>query len=127
MYRFAFLLLALLPGCSSGPRMHEVSGAVTFDGAPVPDGEIAFIPKDRQYGPDAARIKDGQFKLLVKEGSHQVEIHAARLVKLPPGQKGPMGESELMRHYIPARYNAQTELSADITGPAELQFPLKSR
>jgi hypothetical protein len=70
MLRLLSLLLfaaavALLPmGCNEGPRRYDVSGKVTFKGAPLPAGEIYFDPDSKQnnQGPQGyARIKDGVY------------------------------------------------------------------
>jgi hypothetical protein len=120
------LVLFLVLGCgSSGPAKHTVSGQVTFDGAPVPEGDIIFEPVDKNLAADGGKITDGRYSLEVKPGKHRVVIRASKLVKLPPGQKGAMGETEMHQGYIPARYNEKTELTADISGPRELDFTLK--
>jgi hypothetical protein len=120
----AFTLLVLV-GC--GPAGHTVKGTVSFDGAPVPDGTIVFQPKDTTIAPDSGPIKDGKYSLIVKPGQHNVEIRASKLMPLPAGTKGAMGETELHQEYIPEKYNAKTELSADISGAKEQNFDLKSK
>lgn len=125
------LSLALGPlaaaGCGSGaPNAHTVSGRVTFGGAALPDGDIIFVPADNKAAPDAGKIKDGRYSLAVKEGKHQVQIRASKKMKLPPGEKGALGETELEQDYIPERYNLKTQLTADVFGPREgLNFDLK--
>jgi len=68
--RFAGIaaVLALLSvascGRSSGPAMYDVSGAVTFDGKPLPMGRMTFVPDSRagNTGPAGhADIADGRF------------------------------------------------------------------
>lgn len=57
--------LALVGGCDNGPKRYTVEGAVTFDGTPVPSGEVAFEPdSDRgNKGPGSvARIVNGRYK-----------------------------------------------------------------
>lgn len=104
-------LLLLSLGCGeSGSKMHEVSGTVTFDDKPVPEGDIAFVPDDKAVGPEAGKIKDGKYSLKVREGKNKVEIRATRDV---PGKKGPMGE-QAIEGYIPAQYNVKTTLDADV-------------
>jgi hypothetical protein len=65
---WAALLLATsaaAPGCAdSGPPTYAVSGTVTFDGQPLPYGEVIFTPDAAQKnsGPQGiARIQDGKF------------------------------------------------------------------
>jgi hypothetical protein len=67
----AAVLLAVLSalvsaaGCGpAGPRRHEVSGQVTFQGQPVPVGVIRFLPDTKQgnAGPAGfAAIENGRY------------------------------------------------------------------
>ena len=69
LIRFAGTMLViampLLAGCGgSGPRAVNVSGTVTFNGQPVPQGKIYFDP-DTAAGNDGvqgfARIQEGAY------------------------------------------------------------------
>jgi hypothetical protein len=112
-------------GCgSSGPREYEVTGTVTFDQQPVVDGDIIFVPEEKEFGPDAGKIVDGKYRAKVKAGKKRVVIQASRPV---PGKKGPMGE-QAIEDYIPFRYSdrEKTELRADVgEGKTEHSFALK--
>jgi hypothetical protein len=58
-------LLILGCGGNEGPPRYEVSGSVTYDGQPVPAGEVTFEPDASQgnQGPGSiAQIKDGQYR-----------------------------------------------------------------
>jgi hypothetical protein len=123
----ALLLLAIAPlGCGgSGPETYPVSGTVTFDGQPVPDGDILFVPADGKGLPDPGKIENGEFSFDAKPGPKRVEIEASR-------QTGPVDTSMGMaprQPYIPACYNTETTLTAEVTpdGPNEFDFPLKSQ
>ena len=118
------LVPALLAGCGSS-EFETATGTVTFDGQPVPEGDIIFQPADPKYGPDAGKIIDGKFTLSVRPGSRKVVIRAVRLV---PGKKGPMGE-DAHEDYIPAQYNDDTTLTADVKSGSknDFPFPLKSQ
>ncbi len=100
------LLLAL--GCGSGTC--EVTGTVTFDGQPVPHGDIVLNDVEGRLGPDYGKIEDGRFALQAKPGRKKVEIRASREV---PERKTEMGA--YFEDYIPRRYNAETTLTADVT------------
>jgi hypothetical protein len=123
----AGLLTAAALGCgSSGPREYEVTGTVTFDGQRVPVGDITFLPEEKEFGPDAGKIVDGQYRAKVKAGKKRVVIQASRPV---PGKKGPMGEPAI-EDYVPARYSDRdkTELRAEVgEGKTEHSFALKPR
>src|SRR5687768_9092039 len=68
MIQIAGLACALVvSGCgggSDGQPIYRVSGAVTFDGQPIPQGTIVFSPdlSKRNDGPQGvAPIKDGKY------------------------------------------------------------------
>ena len=54
------VLLIVITGCQTGPRMYDVSGKVTLDdGKAMADGEIYFdsVPTaEHAWGPDYARV-----------------------------------------------------------------------
>jgi len=112
-------------GCGDGrPGMVKVTGTVTFDGRPVENGEIIFISVGKGVAPDAGRIDNGRYDLLVKSGKKRVEIRASRPVV--GGKPNPMGP--VYRDYIPEKYNARTTLEADIKldGANQFDYPLTS-
>lgn len=116
-------------GCGdAGPTMFPVAGTVSLDGAPIAEGDIIFLDADPSIAPDGGKIENGQFKMQAKPGKKRVEIRASRLEKLPSGQAGAMGETEAYVDYIPARYNLNTELTADVqeSGENQFDFPLLS-
>ena len=80
------LLALAASGCTSeaaGPERFPVAGTVTFNGQPVPFGEIQFIPatKKGNNGPAGfATITDGRFDTTIKGrgivgGAHEVVIN----------------------------------------------------
>lgn len=114
-----FALLLLLAGCGgdSGPKRHKVSGTASFDGQPIPEGDIQFLAADGKGPVDGGRIVDGKFSLEVTAGKQRVEIRATRtnpkeLVPsgIEPGKMEPKRED-----YIPARYNTDSTLTAEVT------------
>jgi len=119
-------LVFSITGC--GKDAHTVSGTVTYDGTPLPDGDILFIDPENKVAPDAGKIKDGKFSVAVKPGKKKVEIRASKMQPLPGGKKGAMGETETPVDYIPDRYNTKSELTADISGgSSSLEFKLLSK
>lgn len=74
----AALLLALI-GCGRSP--YKLSGSVTYDGKPVPAGEIVFMPDpgEGNRGPGVlADIKDGRYEMPLNKG-HIGGAYLARL------------------------------------------------
>ena len=122
------LCAALLTvGCgSSGPATSTVSGKVTLDDQPLPDGQIAFVTEDG-LGAGVGDIKNGQYRCQVKGGKFKVKITANKKMPLPPGKKGLHGETEMEMNYIPEAFNEKTTLTADVSGAKVLDFALKSK
>lgn len=129
----AWLLLVALClvtiGCGGGSDKQSVSGTVTFDGQPVPEGEIIFRPADNKGQSDAGRINDGKFSFQSTPGAKKVSITGMRDVpgkfddSNPGSPKTPVRES-----FIPEKYNSRTELTAEVgAGSREFQFDLKSK
>ncbi len=81
-------------GCSSssGPARYELSGKVTFNGRPVPVGEVSLQPDGAQgnTGPGSiAMIKDGQYKTDPVTGV----VGGAYLVRIAGFDGVPVGDS----------------------------------
>lgn len=114
--------MVLACGCGpAGPRTYPVSGTVTFDGKPVTQGDILFIPSDRSLGPEGGRIVDGKFAMRSKEGKCQVEITAVEVGPNTPRVDG----VPVIINYIPARYNTQSELSVEVAPSDENSFEFR--
>lgn len=128
------ILCAAGCGTSSGPIRGAVSGEVTLDGAPIDDGVITFIPTGATQGaPAGTSIAAGRYSLDAGQGptvgTHRVEIVANRKTgKKLPAIAPATGEVEEVEQYLPARYNTQSELKAEIkVGTNTAPFPLTSK
>jgi hypothetical protein len=109
----------LLGGCGpSGPRTYAVSGTVVFDGKPLPRGDIIFLAARGDMGADAGKINDGRYSFRAKAGKKKVAILASKEV---PGKRDPL-MGPLVENYIPARYNDETTLTAEVREVGENQF-----
>jgi hypothetical protein len=78
-FAIALPLLVALLGC--GKPSYKLSGTVTYDGKPVPAGEIVFMPDpdSGNRGPGVlAEIKDGRYELPLDKG-HIGGAYVARL------------------------------------------------
>jgi hypothetical protein len=120
------LCIAALAGCGpGGPKTVPISGSVSFAGQPVAEGEIAFRSADGATASWAGPIVAGRFAIRSTVGPKRVEIIA---VRPRSGAKAKAsGEGVPNEMYIPARYNLESELEADVTaaGPNEFDFQLK--
>jgi hypothetical protein len=108
--------LLLMPGCSR-PETVEVSGSVTWEGAPVPHGDITFFDLDPHVPASAGKIIDGAYTFQCKPGEKRVEIQSFRLSdkKTPEGK--PIGEM-----YVPEQYSTNSKLTASVTLDGENHF-----
>ncbi|QDV70940.1 hypothetical protein Poly24_46730 [Rosistilla carotiformis] len=130
--RIALLSVALLTlasiGCgSSGPAMSQVSGKVSYGGEPVTTGHVVFRAKDGKTVSFAGPIVGGVYQFETLPGEKTVMITATRPVpgkfdESNPGEKVPVTEQ-----FIPANYNAKSELSVMVTETDEtFDFDLQS-
>jgi hypothetical protein len=112
-------------GCNGGKSDLDkgiVSGTVTFDGTPVTNGQILFLPIEGTKGAaSGASVVDGNFTVKGKGGipfgKHRVEIRAAK-----PGAGG------IDQQYLPSRYNDSSTLTAEVNPDTEqLEFALTSK
>jgi len=77
----AGLIAASLCGCGGhGAERFAISGAVTYDGAPVPGGRIVFAPAQGVSGPGAvAEIENGRYATRRGHGAtaglHRVTVY----------------------------------------------------
>ncbi len=125
------VLLAAAWGCSSGPKTMHVWGTVTYDGQPVPQGTIIFVPIEGTRGPSTGGdFTNGAYDLAAavgprSGGTYQVKIQAiARTGKTVPNVFKPGGPPlDLSRNYVPAIYNTQSTLKVTIADdPRQNQF-----
>ena len=117
-------MAALLAAGCGGTPLYTVTGEITWQGQPVDDGQINFLPEDGTIHPVTAKIVNGRYEAKVPAGRMKVEVH---------GQKD-MGYNEAMhqhtkKSYIPSEYNAYTILTCDVEthdhNVADFHLPLK--
>lgn len=123
------LLLGMALGCGgeSGPATYPVIGKVSLDGTPVERGQIAFRDPAGQVPSAGAEITNGSYSLESQPGNMQVEITARREVPGKFEESNPGEKVPLLEQYIPAQFNTNTELTAEIKAePNEFNYELKS-
>jgi hypothetical protein len=127
------LVLFVFSGCGPGSAVRlPVTGTVTFKGTQLAHGTIAFSPVDEAAGTlEGAEIRDGQYVLPAKSGlmpgKYRVSISAAdESQKTPPAEEAP-GAGPVAKELIPAEYNVESKLTAEVTkqGPNNFNFDLK--
>ncbi|OAI42240.1 hypothetical protein AYO40_01910 [Planctomycetaceae bacterium SCGC AG-212-D15] len=110
--------LLLSAGCGApAVKTHPVSGTVTWNGKPLPDGDILFMPTDPGKVPESGLIVDGKFEMNAKPGPNRVEIRACRPSKFDPVMGATSPEP-----YLPGRYNNQSILKAEVVESGDNRF-----
>ena len=116
-----------LAGCS-GPTQQEITGTVTLDDRPVPDGHIRFDPTDGKTSSAEAFLKDGKYTAKVTAGNYKVEIYSPRSKGKATRIAGPGADAEEVEETIPEKYNVNTQLKVDVTKDKKVyDFPLRSK
>ena len=124
----AVVLTTAAGGCGSGgDKLYKVSGKVSYDGVPVPEGRILF----RNTGGDgraySGPITDGEYEVMCEPGKMRVEIIASRVIpgKFKKGENGEPDPIPVGEMYIPAKYNSSSTLTAEVKSSAtEVPFDL---
>ena len=125
----AWVLLSLT-GCGDSSDRQSLEGTVTFNGVPLAEGQITFVPQRGTKGPTAGgTITEGHFSISPEggtfTGTFRVEITARR--KTGKQVKDRMGQMrDGIEQFLPERYNRQSELTAEVTesGLSQSEFDL---
>jgi hypothetical protein len=129
-YRLIALVIIVFAGVSSGcdktaPGKTEVGGTVRWEGQPLPAGGIKFVTAEDGLPAGSGQIENGRFKFFSTAGKLRVEILASR----PNSNAGTDERIPAYDQYIPERYNAKSELTAEVTldGKNEFDFSLTEK
>jgi hypothetical protein len=126
LVRSALVLPALLlftgSGCGDGkPPKYPLSGTITFDGKPIAEGSIMFIPSDRHSSTETAAIVDGKYAIELPVGQKLVMVEASRFI-------GPEDKAMGVRprdQYLPDRYNVESKLTMEVKPQNDNIYDLK--
>jgi len=117
-------------GCGPPDDQGTVTGTVTFDGAPLAEGAVRFVPVAADAPTSGATVAEGAFTAKVPFGQMRVEITAAKVVGTREMYEG-MPDSpvvNIVEELIPAKYNVRSKLTLDVKqGSQEASFELESR
>ncbi|UUO07826.1 hypothetical protein M4951_05815 [Blastopirellula sp. J2-11] len=108
----AVLLIAV--GCGSGdPNQIPVRGSVSYQGQPIGDGFVRFVPSPGVNAPvRVAQIIDGSYELegqfALSPGAYKIEIEGFEGEDMPLSEPGQVVEQR--RQILPAQYNANSKL-----------------
>lgn len=105
-------------GGSDAPTLGQVTGKITFDGAPLPDASVTFMP-EKVRASSATTDSDGNYELIYirDETGAAIGKHKVVVSKL---------KDEI--ETIPKKYSSESELTADVkAGANEFNFDLTSK
>jgi|SRR5262245_11506916 len=122
----------LLAGCMGDPLGREaVSGTVIFQGQPLDQGRIHFVPETKGPTESGATIENGKFQIPrdsgLVPGRYKVSVFSydQKGAKVPseeiPGDPG----NTQFKERIPKKYNAQTTLTAEVKKGESNTFEFK--
>lgn len=116
-------------GGETGIRRGRVEGEVTWNGNPVEEGVVLFVPQGAVglgSSPVPAQVVQGKYTLSAEDGpivgQHRVEVRASRKT----GKKTPeptaamkrfdptLKSVELTEQYLPARFNSASTLTQEV-------------
>jgi hypothetical protein len=120
---------AALAGCDGGPKRYGVSGEVKWQGRPLDQGAITFLPADPSLAAGGgAPIKNGRYSIPARHGllpgRYKVRVTAADPSNAPDPNAPPGPSGPLRKDRVKPRYNDQTVLTADVRpeGPNTFDF-----
>jgi hypothetical protein len=119
------LVLVCGAGCSDPNGLQPVSGSVSFQGKPLDQGAIQFLPVDGSPSESGAGIKDGQYSIPVENGlapgKYKVTVFSydESGAKVPDNTMPGDVVGVQFKERIPAKYNTQTSLTAEIEAGKE--------
>ena len=125
-----FLLVVVLPVASCGPAGLEkstVSGRITFQGQPIQDGAIRFVPVKGTKGPaTVGTIRGGTYTVTarggVPVGTLRVEVEAYRPLpgakpytrEQAEGTRGVVEGDYPKTQFLPPKHNTKSTLEVTI-------------
>ena len=130
------LLVVASMGCggsSDAPDLHEVTGTVTMDGAPLPNASLQFLPKSGEGRPSWGMTdEEGNYELTYSRdavgalpGEHIVKISTSQEAEEDPDT----GEtSESSPETVPDVYRTSDKLIVTVSGDGKpIDFQLNSK
>src|SRR5262245_45868279 len=124
--------LACAPGCGANDGPQAVSGSVTYRGKPLAHGTVTFLTTSGAPGPAAgALVTEGRFEVPAERGlgpgTYRVAISAPEPGGVLTREEKAAGASPKARESLPAKYNAATELTAEVRvgGANRFEFNLE--
>ena len=114
------LAIAVLAGCGrSGPERVVLSGTVTYDGKPIEEGQIRFLPVKGTKGPMCGTpIVEGKYtadhKGGIPFGNHTIQIDGYHNTGLKAAKGELNGGGLIGEQYVPWKHNRYSELTITV-------------
>jgi hypothetical protein len=128
-YSLCFFTIAACIGCGDDSGLGKVTGTITIDGRPAPNGSVTFIPVNGEGPTTGTTISNGEYESDAPIGEAKVEIRVSRVVgkkKLYDTPDSP--EQEILEEVLPSNYNQETELRLNVNlGLNEKNWVLESK
>lgn len=116
-------------GCGGGDGRQKVSGAVTYKDEAIKSGIISFVPKGSTAPAGGSPITDGRYEIPASAGLPPgeydvvISVPTAAPPKDPDDEEGPgVGGEKETAETLPAKYNSNTELRAEIKAGEKNEF-----
>lgn len=124
-------LFMVATGCGggSGPARAPVSGTITFDGAPLAQGTITFVPAGEGTAA-SGEIENGQFSISAEKGPSpgrcRVEVVSFQETgkKVPGISDDATGVTAETRQVIPEQFNTKSTLEEQVAADGDNVFEL---
>jgi hypothetical protein len=127
--RLVFLVGFAIVGCTSEPAKGTINGTVTFDGQPLKDGTVNFMPTDGKAQTASAAIIDGKFTASVPIHTMKVTFSAPKVVgkrKMYDTPDSPTVDD--VEELLPAKYTTNSQLTVTVKGGIQMEkFDLTSK
>lgn len=107
-------VLLLAVGCgSSDPNMIPISGSVSYQGKPIDDGFVRFVPSGNSNAPvRVAQVVSGSYELTgrfaLMPGTYDIQIEGFEGDDMPVSEPGQPASQR--KQILPAEYNSKSKL-----------------
>ncbi len=130
---YVCLFMGGILGCADGkPKLYGVSGEIKWQGKPLDQGVITFLPADSTLpSGGGAMIQEGQYSIPAKQGllpgRYKVMVASSDPKNRTPDPDSPPGYLPVAKDRILPKYNVQTILGAEVTtdGPNKFNFEVQ--
>jgi len=117
----ATVIVFATTGCGDSSGLSKISGSVTFDGEPIEEGSISFMPAGGKGVAAGGVIKGGKYTAEVSPGELSVQIHGTKTVEKenPTEEEVARGLASEKVEIIPAKYHQESTLKITVAKSGE--------